>query len=149
MTWSYGNNPSANEIDAVRLMIGDTIDEECSRQLSDEEIQFYLDQWCNPTVAAAEACLALAAKYSRRADEKVGDVSVSYSQTAKQYLELAQSLKNRSNIYAGKVICGGISKSDKQTIESNGDRVEPAFTKRTHDNVRVTETRAELGEDDI
>ena len=138
MTWTYSNSPASNQVDAVRLLIGDT--DVCNALLSDEEIQFYLDQWCEVNVAAAEACLAISGKFARRVDESVGGVSVSYSQSAKQYYELSQSLRERTAILGGPVICGGISKADKEKLELDQDRVQPSFTRALHDNPREDES---------
>lgn len=143
MTWTYTSDPVNNQVDSIRLLLGDT--DECDALLSDEEIQFYLNQWCDVNIAATQAALAIAAKFSRRVDESVGQVSVSYSQSAKQYFALAEQLKTRTSILAGPVICGGISRADKSKLESDGNRVQPAFTKGLHSNPRQDESN----EDDL
>jgi len=138
VTWTYTHDPINNQRDAVRVLIGDT--DECDPILQDEEINFFLNQWSCPQTAAIESCLAIGARYARKADENVGQVRVSFSQISDQFYKLADRLKVRQNIVAGPAIAGGISKSDKRVQEDNDDRVQPAFTKELHDNERVYPT---------
>ena len=43
MSWSYSGNPATSDIDALRFMLKDTIEEDPI--LQDEEIQFILDNY--------------------------------------------------------------------------------------------------------
>lgn len=116
----------------VRFTIGDTNKDDVL--LSDEEIQSLLVIHKTKEAAAVEACLAIAAKLARLADEKVGDVSVSFSQRAQAYERLAVKLRARFatdlDIHAG-----GISESDKTIVESDTDRKPPIFKIGLHDNL--------------
>jgi len=109
MTWTYGGNPAASTIDAIRLEIGDTIEEE--QLLQDEELEYFYEEEGSILGAAARACEAIAAKFSReadlkvgdlslsasqKADLKVGDLSLSASQKAEHYREKAKVLRERS-----------------------------------------------------
>jgi len=94
MTWTYGGNPATSTIDAIRLEIGDTIEEE--QLLQDEELEYFYEEEGSILGAAARACEAIAAKFSREADLKVGELSLSASQKAKHYQEKAKVLRERA-----------------------------------------------------
>jgi len=90
MTWTY-DDPSANDRDKVRLLIGDT--DQTDQLLSDEEITYLLDEWGTVYLAAARAAKVIAAKFSRQADKSVGDLRISLSQKAQMYMSLANDLE--------------------------------------------------------
>lgn len=95
MAWTYDGDPSANNRDKVRFLIGDT--DSSNQLLQDAEITFLLDQWnTNAYVAAAHACAALAAKFAAKSDysKSVGDLSIStqYGQQADRYKSLGAQL---------------------------------------------------------
>ena len=94
MTWTYGGNPAASVIDAIRLEIGDTIEDE--QLLQDEELEYFYEEEGSVLGAAARACEAIAAKFAREADLKVGDLSLSASQKAEHYREKAKVLRERA-----------------------------------------------------
>lgn len=124
MTWTYISPASGNR-DKVRTYIGDT--DSTDPLLSDEQITYALSE--AGTVRAASALCAewIAALFSRKADKSVGDLSISYSQRASQYTQLAAGLRSR----AARTVLpyfGGISETAKDTREADTDRVEPAFT---------------------
>ena len=121
--WSYSGNPAASDLDAVRFAIGDT--DTADQLLSDEEIAYLLT---NSTVSAASiaACEALAAKFARSVDRTVGSLSLSASQKAKQFRELAATLRRQRAVLAAPY-AGGISVADKDTQRADTDRVKPTF----------------------
>lgn len=98
MTWTYSGDPSDSDVDAVRFLVGDT--DTTDQLLTNEEIQYLVDEQGSAHTAAAAAANAIAAKFSRKADESksVGDLSLSnsYSQRAKSYLDLSTSLQARA-----------------------------------------------------
>lgn len=88
------------------------------------------------TLAAATA-RSIAADFANDVTKKAGDVSINASDKYKHYMELAKDLDKRaaSNaLGATSVYAGGISKSDKDTRESDTDRVEPYFTRTQFDD---------------
>lgn len=132
MAWSYSGDPTSSAKDAVRFLIGDT--DTNDQQLQDEEILFLLAQTSNDIYSAAIlACRSIASIYSRQADQRIGDYSISASQKAAAYLALAKQLEQsqtKALIKRVKPYAGGISVSDKREDEENPDRVQPAFTRR-------------------
>ena len=135
MTWTYSGDPAANARDSIRFLVGDT--DTHDQLVSDEEIA-----WTNSEVTgsgtattdlytvAYRVMLAIASKFSRLANQQVGDLRVDLSQkadNARRQAEELRTLAGRENLvpvpYAG-----GISVSDKDIDRENSDRVDPFFT---------------------
>ena len=131
MSFSYDPTIPTDK-DAVRLLIGDTVSTDVL--LQDEEISFFLTREGSVDSAAAESAESIAAKFSRFADQKTGDISVQFSQRAKQYLDLADKIRRGLAIMGGVPFAGGISRSDKKAREEDTDRVAPAFVRDMHDH---------------
>lgn len=136
MTATYTNQPGTRDIDTVRMLIDDrdTIPA-TDAQLSDEEIQWFLDNHNHIYLAAAAAAEGVAAKYATDVNAKtVGDLGIVYfGQRVKQYKDLAKSLRSqaakRATPYAG-----GLTKSEKRTFRKDSDRVQPGVRRGMHDN---------------
>lgn len=62
MSWSYSGDPNESRLDMVRFRIGAT-NQKSPITLSNEEIQFCLDENANDYLAAEKCCEALVAKY--------------------------------------------------------------------------------------
>lgn len=131
MTWTYSGDPSSTDRDAVRFLIGDT--DNTSQLITDEEISYMLAQEGSSSSAAARICRSLAAKYARYTDQSVGDLSISYSQRYKQFSELAAQLESAAGSRVGIPYAGGISQSDKDSRESDTDRLLPSSRVGVHD----------------
>lgn len=129
--WTYSGDPSSTNRDAVRFLIGDT--DNTSQLVTDEEIAYMLTQEGSTSSAAARVCRSLAAKYARFMDQSVGDLNISYSQRFKQFSEMAAKLESDASSRVGIPYAGGISQSDKDSRESDTDRVLPASKVGVHD----------------
>lgn len=125
MSFSYNNN-LATDLDKVRFNIGDT--SEVNYNFQDEEINYLLG--CNNTVVSVTISLLnnLITKYSLRANETVGRVSVAYTDVVGN---LRQALNNFMTLNSGisGVYCGGISQTQKEIYTENTDIVQPIFTR--------------------
>lgn len=135
MTWTYSGDPSSDEKDAVRFLIGDTDSDD--ELIQDEEINYLLDEEGAVKLAAARAAETIAAKFARKADRTIGDYSEKFSQKADNYFSLAKELEQQyDDDVSEKAMpyAGGISKTDKESRENNTDRVKPAFSKGMMDN---------------
>lgn len=133
MAWSYSGNPSSSSKDKVRFLIGDT--DITDPQLSDEEVNAILADFPNVYSAAIQLVRGLIAKYARKVDKSVGDLSISYSKIGDSYRALLASLQSQAAV-AGAVAppyAGGISVSDKNAQDSDTDRVPPTFAIGMHD----------------
>ena len=136
MTWTYSGDPATNARDAIRFLTGDT--DTNDQLINDEEIA-----WTNNQVTGSDTAttalyevsyrvmVAIASKFSRLADQSVGDLKVDMYQKATNAREQAKLLYaqasregNTPTPYAG-----GISVSDKEIDEDNSDIVQPYFSR--------------------
>ena len=127
---SYSGNPSASDLDYVRFLIGDT--DTTSEQLSDDEINALVTMYGSAINAASYAADSLYAKYARKVNKKIGDLSIDYSDLAKHYKDLATTLRRQASIRLAAPYAGGISKTTKEANEVDTDLVKPSFTKDMH-----------------
>lgn len=133
MSWSYSGNPGSSAKDQVRFLIGDTISSD--QLLQDAEITWLLSQYNNtPINAAIRACETIISRFSRLADESVGQVKIQFSQKAKGYQNTLEMLKIRLLSEDCAPFAGGISVVQKQAQEMNADRVRPDFNKHMMEN---------------
>ena len=143
MTWTYSGDPATNARDAIRFLTGDT--DTNDQLINDEEIA-----WTNNQVTGSDTAttalyevsdrvmVAIASKFSRLADQSVGDLKVDMYQKATNAREQAKLLYaqasregNTPTPYAG-----GISVSDKEIDEDNSDIVQPYFSRGQFTNSR-------------
>lgn len=143
MAFTYSGDPGASNLDAVRFLLGDTV--EATAQLADAEILWLLTQNTNVYFAAALAADKVAAKYTISSGggsgvktKTVGALSISYEsakERSEEYRTMATSLRFQGAITGGWLpYSGGISKSDKETREQDSDWDRPAFSRGMHDN---------------
>jgi len=133
MTWTYSGDPGKSAKDLVRFLIQDT--DAKDQQLQDGEITYILSVYNNkPANAAIRLCEVLIAKYTRMADEGVGQVRIQFSQKSKAYRTLLTDLKIRLATESMQPYAGGVSQSDVDTVNSNMDRVKPDFSKHMMEN---------------
>jgi len=92
MAWTYSGDPANSTKDAVRFLIGDT--DTTDQLLNDAEVNFCIVQAGESIYQSAhDCCYSIASKFSRMATSKtVGDLSLSYSDRAKAFFELANEL---------------------------------------------------------
>ena len=143
MTRTYSGDPATNARDAIRFLTGDT--DTNDQLINDEEIA-----WTNNQVTGSDTAttalyevsyrvmVAIASKFSRLADQSVGDLKVDMYQKATNAREQAKLLYaqasregNTPTPYAG-----GISVSDKEIDEDNSDIVQPYFSRGQFTNSR-------------
>jgi len=93
LTWTYSGDPTASDLDGVRFLVGDVDEDE--QLLSDEEIEYLLSQYSDSRMAAARAARAIAARFARQVDERVGDMALTLSQRVRHFTALADELESR------------------------------------------------------
>jgi len=134
MTWTYTGDPNDSARDAIRFLVGDT--DSTDQLITDEEIA-----WVNAEVsgsaaatthlyrAAARTAHAIAAKFTRLADQQIGDLRVAMSQKANAARILAASLDDlaASDSAVPIAYAGGVSVANKTSQEQDDDRVKPFF----------------------
>lgn len=101
-TWTYTYSPLTNEVDEMRLMLGDTGNGNPSQStciFADQEILYFVDQGHGNThLAAHHACVAAASKYSQMADKTLGPMSIKYSEISNAYrLQAIEEFDNATN----------------------------------------------------
>ncbi len=134
MTWTYSGDPSLSDVDAIRFLIGDT--DSSDQLLQNEEINYLLSLGGgSPEYAAFLGAESIAAKFSRLADSKVGELSKSASQQAEGYRRLASDLKARFFATGGVLPSfGGISYDKERTYEMDTDLKSSPFKDGQFDN---------------
>lgn len=134
--WSYSGNPAHSAKDQTRFLVGDTNIQD--QLLSDEEIIWALSQYNNtPMNAAIRLCETIMSKFSRLADESVGQVKISFSQKVKGYERMMTTLRSRLAMEDAQPFAGGILVSQKQVEAQNTNRVRPDFTKHMMENDQI------------
>ena len=130
MTWTYNSASIGTDLAKVRLMIGDTNTDD--QQLTDEEIQFFIDTEQTIFMAAYRCALALVAEYSRKVDKEMGDLKILAAQRHRHYLRLANELKKKN--VPGIPSAGGIYQTEKDTLTDNTNWVQPFFKRGMMEN---------------
>ena len=147
MAFTYAGTPKTVSRDAVRILVGDTI--EHKRSLSDAEVAFFLGRHgiTDPTTtysdqdmivvrAAAEACDALAGKYSADAAFGVAGLSEAANQKSIEYRQRAIALKKMVAAGAAPYL-GGRDTADKDTWNADSSIVQPKFKVGQFDNTQA------------
>jgi hypothetical protein len=125
-------------IDRVRFEVADR--DTATAKLSDEEIQYLIGDSNHILYAAAAAAEAIGGQSaSGLASKSVDDFTLSFpSGDLGSYSALADALRKRAARKAGgSLYAGGLSKTDKAAMETDLDRVQPAFSIGMDDNETV------------
>jgi hypothetical protein len=154
MSWTYLSTPFAgdpyasppviptaqNNRDSVRFLIGDI--DPTDPQLQDSEVDGLLNANCptgsllpNTYLAACQACLSLAARYTRKASMSVGDLSIQYGAVSNNYRSLEKTIRAQAQRHLVVTpYAGGISIADMEIDQDNQDIVQPWVTVGFTDN---------------
>ena len=143
MAWTYSGDPADSALDAIRFLIGDT--DTNDQLLDNEEILWTNNQVTGSNTAttalyevAYRCMVAIASKFSRLADQSVGDLKVDLYQKATNAREQAKLLYAQASREGNVPVpyAGGITVSDKQIDEDNSNIVQPVFQRGQFTNVR-------------
>jgi hypothetical protein len=129
MSWTYSGNPTASQLDEVRFLIGDTV-ASMPWTLQDAEITYTLTKFPSSVLlAAAVAAESVLGKISGLANSKrIGDLSLDWGKRHEQFQMIARNLRSRAALEIVQSYVGGISKTEKDAVDSDADRVGPAVT---------------------
>lgn len=135
MTWNYDPRMSKDR-DKVRFYVGDTNPDD--KLVQDEEIEYAIGEQPTLEFAAAVVLRALAAKFSRLVSSRAGDVSISnaaavaqaFAKRAKEFDPFDLSLGSSSLVLPS---FGGLTFSEKETLDSDDDAVQPSFRRAMDD----------------
>ena len=128
----YGGNPSGSDDDALKLLIGDTSTSTSGELLSTGECGYFVSSFGSVRAAAPHAARAIAAGFASLVGKSIGDLRLEAQQKFDHWSDLAKQLERQSAI-VGVPFAGGISRAQKRAVESDTDRVTPAFRVGLHD----------------
>jgi len=125
---SFTFNPELGDnLDKIRVLLGDTV--ETGHKAEDETILWAIEVEENVFEAAALVADILSAKYSSTAQSRtIGELSLQASNLARQFGELASSLRTQRS-RRGVPIAFGWSKADKEVAQEDEDR-EPIISRK-------------------
>jgi len=135
MAWTYSGDPDSSALNAIRFLCGDT--DTNDQLLANEEITWVNKQVTGSTTStdslydvASRCCTTIASKFSRLADQSVGDLKVSMSQKAVAYRLQAEELKGLAGREGSVPVpyAGGLTISGKETDRDNSDQIQPYFS---------------------
>ena len=135
----YGGAPASNTNDALKLLVGDTSTAASGELLSTGECAYFISNYGGVRAAAPYAARAIAAGFADQGDKNVGDLRLAAQQKFEHYDRLASRLEGGAAVIAVPY-AGGVSRSDKLSVEQNTDRVSPAFKIGLHDNPQTGST---------
>lgn len=133
--WSYSGDPATSDKDEVRFLVQDT--DPGTPLLSDEEIQFLIDEWLHRydslTYVASVAADTIARKFAGIVTISADGVSVSTADLAQRYRDMATALRLE---YANSMIGGDVDVGGIMVGETLDPRIKPLnFSIGMHDNV--------------
>lgn len=135
MAATYSGNPSSSGRDQVRFLVGDTVDLTTDAKLTDGEIDFLLDEWGTPYLAAAAGADHLAATAASWLTYSADGQSMTLSEAQQKYYTLAENLRvQNSRRYRAAPYVGGMELSDVEAHESDDSVVHTDFGTGMHDN---------------
>lgn len=123
--FSYGNDPSASDQDAVRFLVGDTNSKR--PLLDDREVDWAISQFPNKNLAAASLCEHLFGRFSSMADIRVGPVSKNYSKVAELFQKKALQLRREACLTAMPSF-PATRVASKRALEEDTSLTRPAFS---------------------
>lgn len=140
MTFTYGYDPSASDVAAVRFEIQDTNPN--APFLQDEEIKWAIFEETGTTASdtkvtltqpflwssAAHCMEAIARSFAMQADTELGTLSITYSKQADQYNTRAKELRLKAQGMQSPVFTAQ-TRSQKQTYRDDSDAIRPKFTR--------------------
>ena len=93
MSWTYSGDPSVSRLDEIRFQIGDT--KEADPLLSNEEIEYYMNEYESNLYVLRELYEHLVARYAREADIELGPKKIKASQRYEQLQQRLTDIKRK------------------------------------------------------
>lgn len=106
---TYSGDPAVSNRDYVRALVNDMDPD--NALFPDPIYDKLLSDFGKPLYAAAQACRMLAARFSSKASKRLGDLSISYGEIAKNYTTMAADYQAQADM-GGTIYVAGISKTD-------------------------------------
>lgn len=120
----YQGDPAGSSADQLRFLVGDTVSG--TVLLTDDEVDYLLGAYPSTVTAAYQAALALAAKFTAKADIAVGTAQRTFQTQAAGFREIAKTLAAQggdvglTGLKVGPPQAGGVvgeSRSDGSLVE--------------------------------
>lgn len=125
MTWTYSATDISTDLAKIRLLVGDTDADD--PLLTDEEIDFYLDETANIYLAAANAIdHGILPKLARDIDRNGTGYSATRSQKFQHYKDLSDKLRAKA-LTNSEPAFEEPNLSYAENAESDTDFVAPSF----------------------
>lgn len=141
MAYTYSNDPvvagtAAQKRDAVRYLSQDNqLSASSTYRMTDEEIAFLIATEANVFMAAARGCEILSTRIGAVTRKRVGTLDLTFS--TQDYKDQAAMLRARGMTYQIPSV-GGISKSERLTLQQNTDWLQPLFARQMQENPGTT-----------
>lgn len=100
-TYSYSGDPATSDKDAVRFLAQATGTTASTGFVSDEEIAWLLKQEPNIYLAAALVADRVSSYFGAMRQKTVGPLSISGTQQAQNYAQLAAKLRQQASLWTG------------------------------------------------
>jgi len=121
--WSYGGDPANNQVDEVRMLVGDT---DPSRKLiTDTEIEYYISKAAEVYEAAYNTALAIRASMAKLTSKSGRDFSEDASKAFDHYTVLADDLLLKAPMAIPRA--PQLSRADRDSMRQNSDLIQPSF----------------------
>lgn len=147
MSFSFSTSLTT-ALDRVRFALGDIV--ELGHRIEDETITAVLVRQPIETYAAAACAQAIAGTLAAKVDKSIGATSITLSQQMAHYMELAKTLReggpgalpggDGSGSSAPEVWAGGVSYTERDTLNADSDYIKPSFSVGMDDAGRVGDT---------
>lgn len=128
----YTGAPATVSADELKFILGDLSTSSSGELLKSAECSYLIARFGNAKAAAPAGARAIAAMFADQVSKAVGDLRLEAQQKFEHYSTLAKSLERDVAITAVPY-AGGISRSDKDAVVGNTDRVAPSFMVGLHD----------------
>jgi hypothetical protein len=137
MSFTYTTRPGKNNIDTIRFHIQDTVD--AGHILEDEEIQYLIDQYeiINVNAICSECCERMASRWARKQEFAVSNYNCNADSVYRKLMDLANDFRTNS-VTSDSFRAPAISKTSKDTQNTDSDRVMPSFARGILDNPEAT-----------
>lgn len=124
MTFTYDGTLDT-DLEKVRHLIDDK--NEKDPLLSDEEINFHLDERGDIYLAAADACEAISIQLGRMIDRSAIGLSATPGRSATAYRDRAKDLRDQATARCS-ITVGGLSEDEKEDFADEDDAIQPNFS---------------------
>lgn len=141
--FTYGGDPAARPIDAVRFLVGDTNPKR--PLLDDREVAYAIAQNPDANLAAASLAEHLFGVFTSKGDFSVGPVSKSFSKVAELFKKKADQLRGEACLSAVPSF-PATQIASNEALQQDNSLTDPNFTVGLSDNPFAVQLNDDLDE---